>query len=414
MLRVFWYRDSVKIGLRMCSEADFNFIKRAFISPVIQIKPVNLLKRKSEKMKRDYIWLHFLIVLIISSCSSNSLQMGFGQVSYVNDSLFVDISASENQFEVVPYDVMGILDIKIEDSLLFISAKTESTDLVKCFDCRNKSFVGSFMKKGRGPGEVTGCQFFDYWRFLNDETGLFMYAKDSGLNLIKIDVKGSMESGITRFEMYSDSIPDMMSSFYPIDDTTLFVLSLNRNLKSFKRGIWDVRAKNYSRNFLNELDTFQVSKDDFYSSNLLSSLVGYNKRKDLIVEANVVMNTIHIYSLDRGDTKKTICLGDEIWRIDEFERKGERYWINTFGHIVTRDDYFAVLYHGLTDEQRSKENGGASIIYFFDWDGSPLQLVKLPFYSSTFDLDDSNGFLYALDSADDCIMRMPFHINQII
>ena len=46
MLRVFWYRDSVKIGLRMRSEADFNFIKRALISPVIQIKPVNLLKRK--------------------------------------------------------------------------------------------------------------------------------------------------------------------------------------------------------------------------------------------------------------------------------------------------------------------------------------------------------------------------------
>ncbi len=327
--------------------------------------------------------LALLAALTLPSCESKGapLYFAFDKVNYVK-SFPETKDLTKVKPEVIDLDIIGMQNVCIYDSLLCVMT-ANANGYMAVYNKKTMQFYGSFIKQGRGPGEVLQNPGFN--RFSRSKDGrLFVY---DNTQTIELDLPASVKSGHTVASVYKKNQPNSNDYYIVVSDTFKIAKSIKNTMDGYTR-IVIKDGKNYStasQIILNGkvLDT----KGDPGKFNLIGSAMAYNSAKDVVVEMSIMTNTINLYSLF-SDFALTLCVGEKLDDIHRLEKAIYGSTGNVFIDIKTYDDIFLVLY--------AKGKGNRTVMAF-QWDGTPVASVKVPAYVDSVCADLDNNVLYAVD-----------------
>ena len=231
--------------------------------------------------------------------------------------------------------------------------------------------------------------------------------------LVHSDNKGNLlswcpddlyEEDYPDIEMLTDSVP--VNSFYTlyVNDSTFICRNVSADASGQERYLL-ASGRRETTGAMDKLNSLSIPvKGDGYMFNILSSFSRYNKDRDVVVEASLMLNTIYLYSLDR-QFERTICYGSRVDNINDVFQKGLTGLRETFTRLTIYDDFFAVMYDGGKMYEELNFLKSNPEILVFDWNGNPVAKLDLPFPADVFDIDVSSGTLYTLDREREIIRK---------
>lgn len=336
------------------------------------------------------------VALCVISCSEERF-LAFDDVVYVKD---FPVRYTPDKPDTLDIDAINIQGIEVFDELILISCH-DSCGCLSAFGKDGKKISSSFLKTGRGPGEILYNPFMSWLDFDRNPDGHIMAGMfDYKGNYIEYDVTGTLESGIPKWRCVSDSHPISFGArYFKIDDDNLICRRRNANDNGYERFVENSAGEHYRNSAMEYLNS--VTSPEI---NLLSTLFLVNKEKSLVAELGSRLNEINLYSL-KSDFKTTIALGNSLENLPELEMKPEGEMSKTYYEAKSYDDFFVGLYLGTTLDDLDEGRFLEPELHFFSWDGKPLAEISLPVRSLFFDIDLTDGRLYVVDYETEKILR---------
>lgn len=140
--------------------------------------------------------------------------------------------------------------------------------------------------------------------------------------------------------------------------------------------------------------------------NILSSIMAYEKKNGLVLEAPICLNTLNIYNVD-GSVKQSVCYGEQRWSIQDLLRKGRKDRCYTFENPRIYDSCCAVLWLGDSKQSYFTGKRNKPTILVFGLNGEGLAKFDFDFTITHFEFapkehrlyvrDEENGYIYAYD-----------------
>lgn len=346
----------------------------------------------------------FIMLMIIFMSITSCKKTYNGVVSFPEKDIYMSIEQMELD---APKDIenlpVGLIDIKIQDSLLLFATKDGSQGFYKIYKLPEIDFIGEYVHAGNGPGELKRVSYFSKMDFRQEGDSLQIYLPDSKRNLIKWNLTRTLEKGHADFaQVASRDNPDCFG-IIEVDDSTLFCHGLGKDGTSICRYLIRSKEINIPSHF-QTLNSFHVTRADRYAFNILTSIIAYNESLRRIVEVGSTQNIINIYDLD-GDFQKSLQIGPALEGVEE---KHPETWPDAYYHLKHYDSFFAALYYGLVSDDSSKSTDVIPTIRFIDWDGHPLFEVVLQTPITSFDIDFASETLYTLDSTSEIVYAYNF------
>lgn len=347
-------------------------------------------------------------VLMVYSCSPDpAANMAFDDVVCVTS--FPEVIDLDNGKEI-DIEKMGILDICVHDTLMFVSAP-HADGLVTVYSLPEFREKGNIFHKGNGPGELLSAPFFNSIDIVGkgrDAMALLYDGKGHLLGWNILESTGDPEIGVVK-----DSIP--MGTFYSryVNDSTFLCRIINSGRDGQIRYL-DVNGRKVVTPSMERLNKAAIPvKGDGYLFNILSSFAGYDPAHGMVVEASLMLNTINMYTLD-GKFEKTICIGKRLDDVEEVFNAGFEGLTTAFTRLVLYPDFFAAMYSGAKEYAMGNEQVHMlPEIYLFDWNGNPVAEIRLPDEAQTFELDLRNNRIYTLDRESEKIHAYKFDFKII-
>jgi hypothetical protein len=337
----------------------------------------------------------FITLLCLSSCSSShkpSSFMAFENIAYIDK---FPLTYSLSNEEAINWNVIGMKKFRIYDSLLVVST-TDRDGFWSFYNINDLSFKGKFIKAGQGPNEFSMAPDIRTSRFYTEDNMLFIDIYDFQTGKIyKMNANQSLRKNELDISIKKDSLPSFIFDFAVIKDNLYYCREINKDQTQQIRYLRFNGKKEIPNTFKILNQAFVEKGEDF---NLLSTITKESPKGDRIVEAPIYLHQINIYSSD-GKWGKTICVG-KADDIGDLEDKISWTRIYTHGGVCTYDKFFGVLF--VNEDIRTMQTKRKTLptIQLFTWDGKPLAELKLNRFVSTFDIDLTNGYLYALDIED--------------
>lgn len=361
------------------------------------------------------------IIIIILTCGCQNQKWNYTYPTASSDYMVLNDTKYIKEFphsyilqqgnEVEDFDIIGIRDFLICDSLLIFST-VDKEGLWSCYSLHNHKFLGKFLKQGNGPNEF----FMTPWV----SQASMIYDKNNDLNAIiyesmqqkvlKINITRTLEDKTLFINELEINPPTPTFVFLMMNDSSFYVRKLSNDETQQERSIFNGKTelKPYNIELLNKAS---VSKGN-HDFNLISILARYNSERNLIVEAPIGLNYFNLYS-PTNDFGMSICAsGDEFDNISTIQKMKPWDRLKTYEGITIFKDFFGTLYIG--EDMRSYMEGGKKLpkIHLFTWDGEPLAELALPQYATSFDIDFINGYLYTLDLKHDQLYK--YDIRMIL
>lgn len=359
-------------------------------------------------MNSNRLIIFLIIVSAMIGCRRNPASfMAFDDVDYV---LSVENRLSLDAGKVVELDRIGVRDIFICDSLVFISTP-DADGLISVYGIPGFEYYGKFFYKGNGPRELLFPPFFGNVKVLRSESGRNMLVEDGRGKVLSWDVSTPFRTRSHDIDIYKDSLS--LNSFYSIyvNDSTFMCREISGDRSRQERYLL-VAGRRKTVPSMEILNKAEIPvKGDGYLFNILSSFSAYDAKHDRVVEASIMLNTINVYSL-YGNFEKTICLGKSLDNISDVCHSGLKGLRETFVRLRLYDDFFAVMYSGGKNIRNDDKDLPNPKIYIFDWDCNPLVELLLPEPASVFDIDFHSGELYTLDRSEEIIRK--YNVKEVI
>ncbi len=292
--------------------------------------------------------------------------------------------------EVINLNVDGALDICVYDSL-FCVMSSDANGFVKVFDKRTFSGCGSFLRKGRGPGELLNIPTSHRFSRSSDGRLFFLDRKQ----VVEVDVAASLRNGQTEATPYKENLPDLIDYYLVVSDSLNVIKRINNGFDGYTRQILRGKVLETTKNQESLNKIVLDAKGDPGKFNLLGSMMSYNASEDVVVEASLMTNTINLYSLF-SDFAMTLCVGDRPDDIQRLEKAEYGTTGDTFIDLKPCEGIFLVLY------QKEK---GFNVVMAFQWDGEPVARIKVPDYVTKVCTDLDQNVLYALDGEEERILK---------
>lgn len=339
--------------------------------------------------------LLFPALLLAVSCSSRGGgSMTFGDVTIVDD--FPEVMELDaGSAEIVNLDVPGIIDIISRDSIL-MAVSTREAPIVSLFEYSTLRPRGEFMRHGNGPKELlpfympTGYES----RFFHQNDSLFVDIVNGNKNTLRWNVSSAYCDSLERVSEMPPISAAASLFGWRLNDSTVLSRRLENSSTQLVRCLY-VNGKLQTPSFLEELNKAEIdTPNNGYMINILSSLVGYNPKSDIVADIAIVLDVINLYSLS-SDFRRTIQLAKKPMSIEKAETtvKLTSKLPRSIWYAAPYDDFFAVLYG--REEQRE--------ILLFSWNGVPLCKYILHEPVSAFDIN--GNCLLVLDSDSETIHK---------
>jgi hypothetical protein len=299
-------------------------------------------------------------------------------------------------------NIIGVSDFRVYDSLLVLSTKDKEGAL-SFLSLPDEHFLGKFLTLGQGPNEFHFNPMFTQITFFEEEGVRFAWIYDMLTGkLYKMNIDKSISNNQLSMSVY-EKLPPSLFDFCVIDSVTFFCKEMANEQQQI-RYIWD-KGEKTTLPHLEKLNLATIRDEgESFDINLLSTIVKYNVLKGRIVESNACLNYINLYSLD-GSFEKTICIGDKLDNIDKIQNIDMWDRIDTFGDLRLFPQFWGVLYKNESMKDSQIDRKILPTIFLFDWDGNPLAELKLNRFITGFDIDMTNGYLYASDHQTDVFFK---------
>ena len=344
----------------------------------------------------------FILLFIVVGCSTHRNETS------ENISQIVDFKKTYalQDAELVDWDVMGIIDFIVCDSL-FIYSKRDRHGCIGILDKQGHK-QGDFLSIGNGPNELLFAPWINRASVYKLENCLYMDFLDQmkGINY-KMNVTESINRNQVKMEITHDSIPGN-SIFIPINEAMSFYCNANSDRTKRTRVVITSGDIAYPTHLQSLNDrTIEYGEDP----NILSSIIKYSREKDLFVEISLMMNTIYLYDIN-GDFFKTLYIGKTLNKEEDIQRLDMGQRRLTFTNLRLYDDFWGVIYIDETLERYDNGKCKPSRILFFSWSGEPLADIALENQITSFDIDTQEGRLFTLDSREELLYR--YNIRDIL
>ncbi|MGL4805784.1 MAG: hypothetical protein ACRC26_05500 [Bacteroidales bacterium] len=351
-------------------------------------------------MKHFYFLLGLLIVTFSCATDKSKGYMAFEDVIYI-DKFPQSISVTNaNKVEI---DIIGILDITVQDSFLIISTNNREGMWSVFATYDSLKLLGQFITRGNGPNEFTYPPSFYDSRFYKSGDQLFAKIFDSRSGrLYDMNVSASVNNQKLDMKLIYDSLSNSMFTVIPLeDDNQIYCRQISHDHTQQNRYIKQ-KGENLIPDNMMRLNQAAIERDE--DPNILSAIAAKKMGQDTIVEAAVYLNQLNIFSAD-GSLGKTLCVGKQLNSIEEIQQKWRWNRVNTYGGLKLYTNIWCALYIGETNKDSELGRKNLPVIQIFDWDGNALTEMKLDRNITYFDIDFKNGYLYTFDSMTDEFYR---------
>lgn len=333
-------------------------------------------------------------VLMLVSCVRGDY-FAFENVEYVKE---FPVTCRVGNSEVLPIDAIGIQGIKVFDDFLLLSCH-DSAGCLSAFGKDGGPAKGTFLRTGRGPGEV-GFQPFMSWFDFRESEGRMVAGLYDGGRYIEYDIDESLERGRTICSVVADSLSQVSGSSYSMAEDGMFICrrgnQFNTGYERFMVGHDGEEYRNAAMEYLNSITSSE--------NNLVSTGIVYNPDMDIVAEFASRLGVVHFYSLS-SDFRKTVVLGRRMRDLREEERLPQDDMMKAYYDEQTFDGFIAGLYLGTTIRELDEGTYAPPQIHLFSWDGQPLACIDLPVRSLFFDIDVREGYLYVVKADTEEVVR---------
>lgn len=332
-----------------------------------------------------------ITILVIASCNSQYCP-SLDRIEMVGEIDFQTVFLSDCKSKDVSLGLLGITGVRYCDSLLVVTTSGEEK-FVHLFGRQEFNCLGNFFAKGRGPNELP-FPLYGSELSLGEEAGSCMmrFVDQYTRRFLEMNISESIEEGAPVLQEYALELKDELFTSLPLDGSSCYMKRMANNGTALERYVWKRPNIEYMSKAMNELNSYRVDKNDGYSINLLSAIVGYDRGRKLIVEAMSLLNIINVYSVD-GKEGFTLCYGQSMPDVRTLAKSSPMLKTYHAGISLCKD-YFSVMY---IDE---RDNGTRKEIHGYSWDGRPLFRIPIPSDIIRYDMDGETGSLLLVDDED--------------
>ena len=354
-----------------------------------------------KSVMRNLVIALFCMTFILS-CSKNPSPsedyMILDDVEYVKDfPIHTDLGNAEES----GFDVIGVLNFQVCDTMLMVSLKGETDGFWQFYSLKEKNLIGKMLGIGQGPNEFLMPVYSENQYTIKKAANKWyasIYDNMRG-GIYRLDIDGTLQGENLLLQKVNSDLAGGLISVKELEDDSFICRELAEQMTEQNRYVLKNGEKVVPET-LNMLNMSKVLDGDggFYDMNLISSSIRIHD--NLIVEVPVYLNYINLYSLD-GSVRKTICMDKSLSSISSLQAQKNTARKQTYTAVQTFDAFFGVCaYYHTADE----EDSGAELfsqIQLFSYEGKPLASFRLNRQVSAFDIDFTNGDLYVLSSSTD-------------
>ena len=276
----------------------------------------------------------------------------------------------------------------LKNKLLFADMHQES--FLSEFDKNTGKWIGNSLTRGNGPGEYIHLSNMSV---VNNK--LFVW--DSGKSFVDIlKSEGDTLAGEKHIYIGSDSC--LVSAFQvcPVDENYFIASGI---IKNNRFAVLDSRGKICS-SFGNYPFSGEDDEENYITQAFVhqGSIVCSPDKKRLAV-GNMMGDAVSFF--DISDLKSPKLCKEYNYAVPQYRKVEnnsvafDKECMVGFIGLVASSQYCIGLYNG--DESLSSQDSfGGNKLLFFDWDGTPLSLVRLDMKYSYLAMDNENERLYLL------------------
>ena len=344
-----------------------------------------LSENKPLSMRARYYLFYLLLCLFYVSCEEDR-SLTFSDVTYVKE--FPEHSTVIESSKI-PLDLPGLQDIKLKDSILFVSQKGQDR-VIKMFSYPDLKFLGDFAPIGNGPGELMNVPFFSETSFSRHNDSLYINIPDFKMKIVRYNVTAALSGDAGCFTQHPLELGGTALGVYSFDESTYYYMSLSQGMTSLTRHLV-IDGEEQVLEAQEELNSTKLDQSDGFSFNLISARPAYHPATGVIAECCISVNRINMYSVKDPTFKKTIVVGKKASSIEEAKSLMKllsslpRYCFQADSY----SDCLSLLYGSPNSDKRS--------VLIFDWQGNPLQKIDLPFNVQSVEVDFDNRTLITSD-----------------
>lgn len=343
-------------------------------------------------MKTPSFILFVLIFLVINSCKSPSVQ-------YSEFLTVKNIRFDEHEVSILLGMPMDML--LMNDLLIVLDHQTDR--FFHVFSKDNFDHVGSFIRKGRGPGEEVYINPF-FKIHADDE---IIYQSESDLKVVRITLS---DNSIDMVIHKKYDLPVAMR-----EGVDFFLV----NNIIFNSNYLDTASRDYS---VYDMETGKVSEwgEPYYFSDksIQQSMLPFHNAKLTTVnlKENLLASVFNQFPLLRIYSLETEQLITQLQMSDAFHNReviltgagqpGTGGMINYYHRIKSTDDYIYALYGGFSVMDHFKEGEEPYVfdwskeVHIWKWDGTPVMKLILDRPVTSFDISPDNKKIIATSLVD--------------
>jgi len=288
-------------------------------------------------------------------------------------------------------EVLNCVAIQIvNDTILVIQGGGEE-EMFKAYSTKSFSCLGTFMSRGRGPGEMLSPHIV---KSLGENKSLCI--NDNSLRqAVFADVLGSIsEKKLVPFHMFE--LPHTSLDWIPIGSSGQFNMCIEDN--EIIEHVCDNKGEVQKK-----LQIFHDYPADKYATKL-SSILTSNGENGMIAEFMICLPQINLINAVSGEIKVVVvdkCHKNWKQILDEpFSLNSLQFYA---GATCSQDYLFASYWNEPLGETMNGEHGAS--IHIFDWEGKFLYDLKVREDISDMAFDDNTKYLYCIERTKDRIVR---------
>jgi len=343
-------------------------------------------------MKTPSFILFIFIVLVLNACKRPS-------VHYSDFQTTKNIQFNEHDVSVL----LGMpLDMLVMNDLVII-LDHQTDRFFHVFSKDSLNHLGSFIRKGRGPGEEVYINPF-FKVHADDE---IIYQSESDLKVARIVISGdSIEMVIIK----KFDLPAAMR-----EGVDFFLV----NNRIFTSNYPDTASRDYN---VYNMETGQMSEwgeSYFFSDKSIpqymmsfnnAKLTTVNSKENLIASVFNQFPLLRIYSLETEQLITQLQMSDASHNMEVMltgqGQAGTGGMISYYHHVSSTDDYIYGLYGGFSVMDRFKEGeepyyyDWSEEVHIWKWDGTPVMKLRLNRAVSSFDVTPDNKKIIATSIVD--------------
>ena len=340
-------------------------------------------------MRRSLFPILFCAILL-SACHRQGI-LSFKAVEYIPEDS-IDYNVESSSGKRVDLGIDGIQYFQIVGPYIVLLSPAESGFFTVLEKNPPYNELGSFFRKGRGPGELPAMNIPGNWG-QNSEGEVYADLNNLTGKIVRWNITRSILQGRTVTEEIGETGKTTFST-ENLGEEGIYHKELGPDKDRQERYIMTKDSVKYipkNMRLLNEA-ILQNKEDDGARFNILSTEVEYDSETKRIIEASSGLNTIHIYSID-GDFAKTFCIGDRIYNYNDLADRGLADRPITTIDGKNFGNFCAFLYLDVPMAAFARPESIPRLL-LVPWDGSSITQIKLPDKITSFDIDIESGLLF--------------------